>query len=195
MAAILFLAVAYLLGSIPFGALLVRWKKGADIRTLGSGNIGATNVLRTSGPALGGATLLLDAGKAALPAACALLLFGTHSPVPALAVLAAFLGHLYPAYTRFTGGGKGVATAAGGMLVLCPPAIGLAFVVFCLCLLLFRRVSVASMVGAAIMALTGMLAGYGFATAMAGVVMAALIVLRHKENLLRLRQGTEPKIF
>lgn len=195
MEAVLLIALSYLLGSVPFGAILVRWRKGADIRSMGSGNIGATNVLRTSGPALGGITLLLDTGKAALPALAGILLFGCHSPVPAIAALAAFLGHLYPAYTMAKGGGKGVASAAGAMLVLCPIALAAAFVTFCIVLLISRRVSAGSLAAAVVMALTGMLAGCGFATAMAGVIMAALVVLRHKENLLRLYQGTEPKIF
>lgn len=195
MGAFILVVLSYLLGSVPFGALLVRLKLGRDIRSEGSGNIGATNVLRTSGPALGGATLALDAGKAALPALVGMLLFGCHGPVPALAALAAFLGHIFPAYTMGTGGGKGVASAAGAMLVLCPSALALAFVAFCACLLIFRRVSAGSLAGAVVMALAGMLAGCGFATAMSGVIMAGLVVWRHKENILRLHQGTEPKIF
>lgn len=195
MGAVILVVLSYLLGSVPFGAILVRIKQGRDIRSEGSGNIGATNVLRISGPALGGATLALDAGKAALPALLGVLLFGFQSPIPALAALAAFLGHIFPAYTMGTGGGKGVASAAGAMLVLCPPALGLAFVTFCVCLLIFRRASAGSLAAAVVMALTGMLAGCGFAPAMAGLIMAVLVVWRHKDNILRLYQGTEPKIF
>src|SRR5215475_11956170 len=118
MTALLDLAVAYLLGAIPFGYLLVRWKTGGDVRSSGSGNIGATNVLRTSGRAAGIATLLLDVGKGAAAVLLARWIgAGSSAPLEPMAVLGVVLGHVFPVTLGFRGG-KGVACAVGAGLVM-----------------------------------------------------------------------------
>jgi len=188
--------LAYLLGSIPWGVVLTRRFTSADIRRRGSGNIGATNVARVAGPAWGLATLGGDFGKGWAPVAVALHL-GLPEPVfepYAVAVaLLAVLGHLFPAYTRLRGGGKGVATAAGGFFGLAPSAVLIAAGVFALALALTRRVSAGSLAAAAVLPLavfgvTGS-AVYGGGAAVA----AALIFRRHSDNIRRLRDGTEPR--
>ena len=141
-------ALSYLLGSIPFGYLLVRIFRGEDVRQSGSGNIGATNVSRTS-PALGLATLLLDAlkGTVAVVLASRLSIVGAGKPysVMAMAALFAVVGHIFPVWLRFRGG-KGVATALGSFLVIAPKALLLAVAIFVLMVVIFRYVSLGSMV-------------------------------------------------
>ncbi len=186
---------AYLLGSIPFGAVLTRWRRGLDIRQAGSGNIGATNVMRQAGPALGILTLFCDAAKGALPVALALHA-GAPSPeilAPATA-LCAFLGHLFPVYSGLKGGGKGVATAAGCAGALCWPALLISLSVFVLAVWISKRVSAGSLAAAAALPVyplfTAPPALYG-----AFLIMAALVWVRHRENIARLRAGTEPRVF
>ncbi len=185
---------AYFLGSVAFGAVLYRARTGGDIRLVGSGNIGATNVTRNAGLAAGLATLAADMAKGAIPVALARALGGGDWLV-ALTALGSFLGHLYPAYTRFKGGGKGVATAAGCLLALSPVALLWALLAFIAGIFAAGRVSVGSLCGAAVMpmaafALTG--------SVPAGIVTLAMTVLvfrRHAENVRRIKDGTEPRIF
>jgi acyl phosphate:glycerol-3-phosphate acyltransferase len=188
--------LAYLLGSIPFGYLLVRARSGKDIRAMGSGNIGATNVARTSGWTIGVATLALDAAKGFF----AVWLMGrlsTNIRFMMLAALAAIAGHIFPVWLRFSGG-KGVATAAGAFLAICWPAVVAAVAVFLIVALFWRYVSLASVSAAASLPLlVYILYAPGHAppvTVSAGTLLAAaLIILKHKENIRRLMAGTEPR--
>ncbi|MGC2474564.1 MAG: glycerol-3-phosphate 1-O-acyltransferase PlsY [Candidatus Sulfotelmatobacter sp.] len=196
---VLILALSYLLGSIPFGYLLVRIFHGEDVRRSGSGNIGATNVSRKS-PALGAMTLILDAAKGFV----AVQLASTISRLPhgeihlqgamAAACLFAIIGHMFPFWLGFHGG-KGVATALGGFLRFAPSAVLVAVVIFIVVVLLSRRISLGSIVTAALFPSTvwalklsndpGVLALIGLA--------ALLIIARHYENIRRLLSGQEPR--
>lgn len=187
--------VAYFLGSIPWGLILAR-VAGHDVRREGSGNIGATNVRRVAGTPLGVITLMLDMAKGAVPAILATRIFPPGTPAGELLVsaviLLAVLGHIYPVFLRFREGGKGVATAAGGFLAVSPAGVLVALLVFVLFVCMTSRVSVGSL--AAVAALPVILwetTGSGAITigaALAGV----LIAVRHKDNIRRLIEGTEP---
>jgi glycerol-3-phosphate acyltransferase PlsY len=184
------LGIGYLLGSIPFGLLLTRMI-GIDIRTVGSGNIGSTNVLRTGNKGLAAATLLLDAGKGA-----AAVLVGREiggETAATMAGTAAFVGHCFPVWLRFRGG-KGVATILGITLAAVPLAGVIALATWLGGALLTRYSSVGGMLAAlacpvAVWALTG---NIGWAAHLAA--LAALLIFQHRENLARLRAGTESKI-
>jgi len=183
--------IAYLAGSVPFGLLLARRFSRVDLRRTGSGNIGATNVARVAGPILGLATLAADVLKAFLPVWAAAAWTGSPE-APLAAAVAAVLGHTYPIYSRFRGGGKGVATTLGGFLVVAPQAVPWAALVFLAGALLSRRASVGSLAAAlalpvAVVATTG-----SWASAVAAAAAAALIFVRHADNIRRLRAGTEP---
>jgi len=182
---------AYLLGSIPCGLVLTRLFGEADIRRRGSGNIGATNVARVAGPLLGLATLAGDLFKGWAPVALASHLGLPPAAAAALALLA-ILGHILPVYTRWRGGGKGVATAAGGFLGLAPAAVLIALGVFGLVLALTRRVSAGSLAAAAALPPAVVAASGSAAYGIAAVIAAVLIFVRHAENIRRLRAGTEP---
>jgi acyl phosphate:glycerol-3-phosphate acyltransferase len=202
MADSLFIAAAsYLLGSIPFGYLLVRIVRGEDVRKSGSGNIGATNVSRKS-PLLGVITLLLDALKGALAVFLAYRLRGGTTggvkPYQAMAMAALFavLGHIFPVWLKFRGG-KGVATGLGSFFVIAPQAVLIAAGVFILVVLIFRYVSLGSILAVASFPLlvSGMHT-YG-GSPMAFVLMAAasmLIIAKHHGNIRRLIAGTESRI-
>ncbi len=187
-AALLF---SYLLGSIPVGVLLARLR-GLDPRTTGSGNIGATNVMRSAGKTLGIATLLGDILKGAVPT-----LVASHYSLPygAVAVigLAAFLGHLFPIYLRFKGG-KGVATAVGIFLALSPLAVAADLVIFAFILYRWKYVSLGSLACAALMPVLMRLFGAPREYMILAFLMALLIFWKHRENIVRLRAGTENKI-
>jgi glycerol-3-phosphate acyltransferase PlsY len=181
--------LGYLLGSIPFGLLLVRLTGGGDIRQLGSGNIGATNVLRTGNKKLAFATLLLDAGKGA----AAVLLARHFHFNEQLAGAAAFLGHLYPVWLHFRGG-KGVATMLGLYLAWAWPAGLVACLTWALTAFAFRYSSLA-----ALFACIGppLYTYYGLHDGCLALIMAligALVWVRHWPNIVRLHAGTEPKI-
>ncbi len=195
-------AVAYLIGSIPFGYILVRLFKKLDIRTTGSGNIGATNVARTA-PALGIATLLLDALKGFLPVYLLSAYSYDHAHVSnpsllvALAALFAVAGHIFPVWLGFRGG-KGVATATGVFLVLCPQAVGLSLMVFLIVLVVTRYVSLASILATACFPLFAyaLLKSASWNTKpvlLASIVISILIIVKHHENIRRLFSGTENK--
>ncbi|MGH9468437.1 MAG: glycerol-3-phosphate 1-O-acyltransferase PlsY [Terriglobales bacterium] len=195
----LLVALAFALGSIPFGYLLYRWFRGGDIRASGSGNIGATNVLRTAGKRLGIATLVLDAAKGWVALWLALQWRGSGAAVlVAACLLAVICGHIFSPWLKGRGG-KGVATALGAFLALAPVALAGAVIVFLVVLAGWRYVSLASVCAAAALPLLllGMwLDGGG----VAGIVVAAagaaavLIIWRHGGNLERLRLGTESKL-
>ena len=190
MALILVAVLAYLLGSVPFGLVITRALGLGDLRKIGSGNIGATNVLRTGNKPAALATLLLDAGKGGIAVLIARAMLGNDAAQ--LAGLAAFLGHLYPVWLGFKGG-KGVATFLGTLLALAWP-VGLAA---CLSWLvaagLTRISSLAALVAAATSTLWMMVLGQG-EMLLLGVILTLLVYWRHAENIKRLRAGTEPKI-
>ncbi len=183
---------SYLLGSIPTGLILAKIAGAEDPRTRGSGNIGATNVLRTAGKTLGILTLLGDIGKGALPVAVAKAVGGNG--VAMAAGLAAFLGHLFPLYLRFRGG-KGVATAIGVYLMLAPLALLIDLAVFFGGVVTTRMVSVGSVMAALLMPLIIPLVGYPTSLLWVVTPMSLLIIWRHKGNIQRILRGEEHKIF
>jgi glycerol-3-phosphate acyltransferase PlsY len=201
-ASLLIVTAAYLLGSIPSGYLLVRLFRHQDIRSVGSGNIGATNVLRSGGKSLGAATFLVDLLKGAsavwLGAFLAVLLL-PHTPVrniEALAALSAVLGHMFPVWLGFRGG-KGVATGFGVFLVVAHLAALSSFLVFALILAFSRYVSLASILGAisfpifAWFLVTGDRPPFFIGVQ---VAVAVLIIAKHHQNIRRLLAGTESRL-
>lgn len=188
----LFLSGAYLLGSIPFAFLVPRYLGGVDVRRAGSGNVGATNVWRTTRLSLALLVLLLDAGKGAL-AVLAVRLLGAPSGLQVVAGLCAIAGHMYPVWLGFQGG-KGVATTGGVFAVLAPLATLGATAVFLAVAWASRYASVASMSAAvALPAGAWLLPGAREAT-LAASVAALLVLWRHRDNMVRLRSGAEPRI-
>lgn len=217
--ALIIVAVSYLLGSIPFGYLLVRVFRGFDVRTTGSGNIGATNVAR-AGRGLGLATLVLDALKGGVAVEFAFWLAGAHrftagniqpslydsSPqmidsrtiflLAAVAAFCALLGHMFPVWLRFRGG-KGVATAAGAFAALAPKCLLLSLLVFALVFALTRYVSLGSVVASA--AFPWLVLWLNPAERNTSPILlvvtasAALIIVRHRDNIRRLLSGAEDR--
>ena len=189
--------MAYLLGSIPWGLVLTHWVGADDIRSRGSGNIGATNVTRVAGKTIGAMTLALDMLKGGLPVYGALLLIesrpiaGGQMFVAAVA-LSAFFGHLYPVFLKFKSGGKGVATALGCFLVISPEACAGTMVVFCLIVWRFQYVSAGSLVASATLPVFTALWGNSPWLISAAFVIAVFIFIRHTANIRRLLKGTEP---
>ena len=195
---------AYLLGSIPFGYILVRVFRGQDVRDTGSGNIGATNVARSS-PALGALTLLLDATKGFLAVAAGSLIAASAvhaasrpSPYTVVAVAAIFAvaGHMFPIWLKFRGG-KGVATSVGVFLALAPKTLLLALALFAALVAVFRHVSLGSIIAAAAFPLIAYaLHDYHSSPALLTVMcaIAVLIVIKHHENIRRLLAGTESRL-
>lgn len=194
----LLLTAAYLAGGIPFGLLLTRWRKGIDIRHHGSGNIGATNVRRIAGNALGALTLAGDMLKGYLPVLAVPWLLPANHPgleaALAATAVAAFCGHLFPVGLGFNGG-KGVATAAGAYLAISPLAILGILLVFLTGLAASRRVSVGSLTAALGLPLCVALATCSSALTLGALVIAVGIVARHGENIERLLAGQEPALF
>ncbi|MEL7090161.1 MAG: glycerol-3-phosphate 1-O-acyltransferase PlsY [Pseudomonadota bacterium] len=187
----LWAVLGYLLGSIPFGLVLARVMSLGDLRAIGSGNIGATNVLRTGNKTAAALTLLLDAGKGAAALLIARAVTGAEDAAQ-LAGLAAMLGHCYPVWLRFAGG-KGVATFTGLMLALAWPA-GIGVCVAWLVGAGALRISSAGALTASAAAPVILWAlGFGGAVVLA-VALAALIYWRHRANIARILAGTEPKI-
>jgi acyl phosphate:glycerol-3-phosphate acyltransferase len=192
-------AISYLLGSIPFGYLLVRIFRGEDVRLSGSGNIGATNVSRKS-PMLGALTLILDAGKgfASVQFARTYWHFGQSSErlhlLMAGAALCAVVGHMFPIWLGFRGG-KGVATALGAFVRLSPLATLIAIIIFVVTVLISRRISLGSIVAAALFPSTVWLLGISNDPAVLAIVgvTALLVIARHYQNILRLLSGAEPR--
>jgi glycerol-3-phosphate acyltransferase PlsY len=188
---VLAVTVAYLVGSIPFAFLLSR-RRGVDLRQSGSGNIGASNVLRTSGVRAAILAMLLDGVKGALAVLVAQR-FSAGSAVPVAAGLASVLGHVYPVWLRFRGG-KGVATAAGAFAVLTPLSLGVASGVFLIAVWITRYISVGSLAGAVALAATAIVSGAPAAVAAGAAVSLLIILLRHRPNLRRLAAGTERRV-
>jgi glycerol-3-phosphate acyltransferase PlsY len=183
-------AIAYLLGSIPFGLLLAKAGGAGDVRRIGSGNIGATNVLRTGRKGLALATLALDMLKGALPVWLAYRYFGPDMAVAA--GLGAVLGHCFPLWLGFRGG-KGVATAAGVMAALTPLVALIVVASFVLIVLLTRYVSLASILAAVAAGLVAFWLGH-FQAGELYLALALLIVLKHAGNIRRLLAGTESRL-
>ncbi|MCB2094359.1 MAG: glycerol-3-phosphate 1-O-acyltransferase PlsY [Rhodobacteraceae bacterium] len=182
--------LAYLLGSVPFGIVITRVMGLGDLRRIGSGNIGATNVLRTGSKPAAAATLLLDSGKGAIAVLLARGALGGDAAQ--LAGLCAFLGHLFPAWLGFRGG-KGVATFLGILLALAWP-VGIAVcATWAAAAAIFRISSLAALVSAALAGVWAAFLGYGAMVALI-VIMATLVYYRHLPNIERIRAGTEPKI-
>ncbi|MGF1543377.1 MAG: glycerol-3-phosphate 1-O-acyltransferase PlsY [Parvularculaceae bacterium] len=178
----------YLLGSIPFGLVITRFAGLGDIRAIGSGNIGATNVLRTGRKDLALATLVLDGGKGAI-AVVAASAVGLSAE---FAGAAAFLGHCFPVWLRFKGG-KGVATFLGTLIALWPPAGVVACAVWLAVARVFRFSSLAALVAASAAPFVLFAMGRP-GTALAAAFMTAIIFVRHRSNVDRLIRGAEPKI-
>jgi glycerol-3-phosphate acyltransferase PlsY len=189
---LLLLLGAYLIGAIPSGVLLTRLAGVGDVRQAGSGNIGATNVYRVAGRRLGIITLACDALKGVLPLVVLLALGGFSPTQLALIAAAAFLGHCYPVYLGFKGG-KGVATALGIFLVLSPLSVLGAFLVFAGMLWQWRYVSLASITAAALVPLFILLAEQSFPLFFASLFISGMVILRHRANIERLRNGTESR--
>lgn len=190
---ILLLATAvlsYLLGSVPFGVVITRMMGLGDLRQIGSGNIGATNVLRTGNKPAALATLLLDAGKGGIAVLIARALVGPDAAQ--VAALCSFLGHLFPVWLGFKGG-KGVATFLGTLLALAWPAGLAACATWAATAAISRISSLSALVAAALTPVWLTLLGYPQMSLLA-TALAALIFVRHQANIARLRAGTEPKI-
>ena len=185
--------LSYLLGSIPFGYILVRAFRGQDVRQSGSGNIGATNVARSS-PVLGVATLLLDASKGAVAVILAHALYPGQRILAGMAGMCAVAGHIFPVWLRFRGG-KGVATSLGSFLMLAPKAVLLGIGVFVAIVLMFRYVSLGSILAVAFFPIFAWwLHDYGSAPVLAFMAVAAvLVVAKHHDNIRRLFSGSEPR--
>ena len=191
----------YLLGSIPFGLIATRLGGAGDIRKIGSGNIGATNVLRTGRRDLAAITLVGDGGKGAVAVLVAYFVIGqsadhdTAQFAAAVAGGAAFLGHLFPVWLKFKGG-KGVATFFGTMIALAwwPPVGLMAGATWIVMAYLFRMSSLAALTAAALAPLYAFALHAGYPVICASVFMAVLIFIRHHENIARLLKGEEPKI-
>ena len=182
--------LAYLLGSVPFGLVITRALGLGDLRQIGSGNIGATNVLRTGHKGAAAATLLLDAAKGAVAVLLARGLVAEDAAQ--LAGLAAFLGHLWPVWLRFRGG-KGVATFLGTLIALCWP-VGLGVCATWAVVALVSRISSMAALCAAASS-TFWMVGMGQGRMLVlGAVLTVLVYLRHAANIKRLREGTEPRI-
>lgn len=181
---------AYLLGSVPFGVVITRLMGLGDLRQIGSGNIGATNVLRTGNKGAAAATLLLDGAKGAVAVLIARAVAGEDAAQ--LAGLAAFLGHLYPVFLNFRGG-KGVATFLGVLLALAWP-VGLACCATWLVVAILARISSLSALAAAASSTIWMLVLGQGQMLFLGMILTLLVFFRHAANIQRLRTGTEPKI-
>lgn len=188
-----YLILAYLLGAVPFGLLIGNLVSGVDVRASGSGNIGATNVARTSGRTWGVVTLLADVAKAAAPAWMALVIWPGRPGLAAAAGTAALIGHCFPIYLRFRGG-KGVACAIGAWLVIAPAALGLGLIAFLIVVALTKMVSLGSLSLALVVTVAAGLRGAASLTLGLMVLMAAIIFYRHRANIKRILNGTENRL-
>ena len=192
------LVLSFALGSIPFAYLLTRWNLGGDIRQMGSGNVGATNVLRTQGKLLGALTLVLDFSKAAA-AVWACRRWGDAPWLDAAGGAAAVLGHCFPPALGFRGG-KGIASGLGAFLFIAPVATVFAFAVFVLEVLTLRFVSLGSILGslafgASMLALHLAKGWYSMPQVAIAGALCLLLVQRHHKNIARLLKGEEPRIW
>jgi len=188
--------LAFLLGSIPWGLIIMHRFTAIDIRQQGSGNIGATNVGRLAGIPLGLLTLVLDMFKGSVSVYLAMILIGPEGVwregTISFIALAAFLGHLYPVYLKFKSGGKGVATALGCFLIISPGASAIIVVVFSITVWVSKRVSMGSLIGSAALPVAVWLVTDSVAFSVCALTVAVLIWIRHRDNIQRLLSGTEP---
>lgn len=189
----IFLTVlAYLLGSIPTGLLISKYIGGVDIRNIGSGNIGATNVLRAMGSKYGAITLLADALKGFIPVILAILLLDSP-PWIGFVMVASVLGHTFPVFLKFRGG-KGVATGFGALLALKPSIAIMLLILFVVVVIKWRYVSLGSLTAAATLPIFLALSPDPRSYFIAGTVVSMLVFWRHKENIKRLWDGVENKV-
>ena len=184
--------LGYALGTIPFGLVLTRAAGLGDVRSIGSGNIGATNVLRTGSKGLAAATLILDAAKGAAAVLLAAWIWPDQPQFPGIAAIGVFLGHLFPVWLRFKGG-KGLATGLGIIAVLHWPSALVLGLVWLLMLALTRYSSVSGMTAAVAAPVTAAIFGR-FDLAILFLGFALLILWKHRANIARLTAGTEPKV-
>lgn len=183
--------IAYLLGGVPFGYLLVKWSTGSDVRASGSGNIGATNVFRTSGRGIGVVTLLLDAFKGWMAVFVAARLTGGNTLWMSAAAVAVLLGHIFPVFLGFKGG-KGVASFLGAFAYLAPLALIAVLIIFVVAVQTTGFISLGSILAATCFPLAvWIIARPEWPVFVASLIAAALIIWRHKANIARLRDGTE----
>ncbi len=188
------LVIAYLLGGIPVGFLLVKLKTGQDVRALGSGNIGATNVHRAAGQAAGIATLVLDAAKGWLAVWIAYRASGGSTAWASAAAVCVMLGHIFTPFLHFKGG-KGVATFLGAFLLLAPGAIAAVTLVFLIAVVLLRMISFGSILAATTFPLAlWLITQPGWPLMIAAVVCCLLVLFRHQDNIRNIHAGTE-RIF
>jgi glycerol-3-phosphate acyltransferase PlsY len=191
MTGLLAVVLAYLIGGIPFGYVLVRLTTGKDVRSTGSGNIGATNVLRTTGRAAGVATLLLDGAKGYLAVLVTAKMTEDDPLFMSLAALAVMAGHAYPVFLKFQGG-KAVATFIGAFLYLTPLPLAAVLVLFVIAVAVTKAISAGSILAAGTFPLGVWLILHPPAPVLiASFIAGAFIVYRHKSNIDRLRAGTE----
>jgi glycerol-3-phosphate acyltransferase PlsY len=187
-----FIVLAYLIGSIPFALLTARRWGTVDLRAIGSGNLGAANVMRASGVAAGVTVAVLDMAKGAASVALAAR-FSADGATPAFAGLAAIVGHIYPIWLRFRGG-KGVATACGVFAVLTPPVVPPLVAVFLASVWLTKYISLGSLLATLALPPIAYAVGGSAPVLVAATAASAIIVFRHRSNLVRLRSGTERRI-
>ena len=200
---LVFVPIAYLLGSIPFGLIVAR-SRGIDIRSVGSGNIGATNVLRSVGKSWGVLTLFLDALKGLIPALCFPLLanaagecFAMNNPdiLQVSCGCAAVLGHNFPIFLKFKGG-KGIATTAGALIGIAPAALGIGLLAFMLAFTITRMVSMGSIIAAATIPVAAWLLylDKGLLIPIVLTILGLLAIWRHRSNIVRIFNGQENRI-
>lgn len=192
MTLLLLALMGYVIGSIPFSFLVARLFGVTDVRTVGSGNVGATNVMRSAGKAPGAAALILDGSKGAVTVLVARSLSGSEAAV-CVAGLFAVLGHLFPVWLGFRGG-KGVATGAGLFIPLAPKALGVAVLLFLAVLAAFRYVSLASIVASLGLPVAAYFLGASPTVVLTAFLAASMVVGKHYGNIGRLFRGGEPKL-
>ncbi|PYR27403.1 MAG: acyl-phosphate glycerol 3-phosphate acyltransferase [Acidobacteria bacterium] len=184
------IVAAYLLGSIPFALILARRWSAVDLRRVGSGNLGAANVMRTSGIAAGMLVAVLDMAKGIAGVMVAAMLTSNNTAASAAAGLAAIVGHIYPVWLRFRGG-KGVATACGVFSILTPVAVPPAVAIFLVTVWATKYISLASLLATLALPPLAYVAGSPAPAVTAAFAAAVIILFRHRSNLTRLRTGTE----
>ena len=186
--------IAYLLGSIPFGYLIVHWQRGIDVRATGSGSIGATNVMRNLGIMGFVATFILDAGKGLFAVLLASKMTSEDPTWVAAAAFAAVFGHCFPVWLKFRGG-KGVATGVGVFIALAPWQVVLVLVIFAVVVAIWRYISLGSIVAtAAFPVLVYLMKHPPFQVVLGATGAAVIIIARHHANIARLLKGTENKL-
>jgi glycerol-3-phosphate acyltransferase PlsY len=186
--------IAYLVGSVPFGYLIVRWKKGIDVRTTGSGSIGATNVMRNLGMVGFLGTFILDAGKGMVAVLLARKMTSNDPSWVAAAAVATILGHCLPVWLKFRGG-KGVATGVGAFIGLSPVPLGIVLVIFALTVAIWRYVSLGSILAVATFPVALYFLDHPpWPTVLGAVVCATIIIAKHSTNIRRLLTGTENRL-